>query len=91
VKEERYSLDKKALIDLLSDSLHLIVLHYAIWFNEMEHQLGLDKAIAVDELVWPQALSTIVDRVAKRLKIPLEEDGTAKILADASKGTSSIF
>ena len=74
MKQERNKLDKKALIELVFDSLHLITLHYGIWFRETEHQLGLDKAIEADDIAWKRILPIILDRVTKRLKIPTENN-----------------
>lgn len=83
IKRGRFSLDTNALIDLFFESFHIITLHYAFWFNETEHQLGLDKALTVDEIVWPQVLSATVHRITTRLK----ENDNMKILATASKET----
>jgi len=84
VKEERYKLDKEELLDLFSDSIHLILLHYGLWFRETEHQIGLDKAIAADGIVWKQLLPIIMGRIAQRLNLPMK-DGNLDILATLSK------
>lgn len=81
VKEEWYNLDREELIELVSDSLHLIVLHYGIWFDETERQLGLDRAIEIDDAVWKRLLPVVLERVSKRLQIPTKSG----ILADATK------
>ena len=84
MEEERYKLDKRTLIDLLFDSLHLQMLHYGLWFRETEHQIGLDKAITADEIAWKQILSTSLRRISKSLGIPMKDD-TLELLADLSK------
>ena len=84
VKPERYELDNKELIDLIIDSLHLVALHYGIWFRETERQLGLDKAIEVDDAVWDRVLPVMLDRVAKRFNLPVK-NGIPEFLANASK------
>jgi len=84
MKEELYKLDKKTLIDLFFDSVHLTMMHYGLWFGETEHQVGLDKAIAADDIVWERLLPTIIRRLAKRLDIPLKDD-TPELLANLSK------
>ncbi len=84
IKQERHELDKKNLIELIFDSLHLIVLHYGIWFRETEHQLGLDKAIEVDDIAWKRILPIMLDRVTKRLKIPTK-DSIPEFLTSATK------
>ena len=84
MKQEQHELDKKALIESIFDSLHLITIHYGIWFRETEHQLGLDKAIEADDIAWKRILPLILDRVTKRLKIPTE-DNIPESLTNATK------
>jgi len=84
MEEERYKLDKGKLIDLFFDSVHLMILHYGLWFRETEHQIGLDKAIMADEIAWKQILSTSLRRIAKRLNIPMKDD-TIEFMANLSK------
>ena len=83
MKEERYKLDKGMLIDLFFDYIHLLMLHYGLWFRETEHQLGLDKAIEADGMVWKQFLPIFMGRVAERLEIPMK-GGTFEFLANMS-------
>jgi len=84
VEQEHYKLDNKTLIGLIFDSLHLIAIHYGIWLRETEHQLGLDKAIAADDMVWKKVLPIMVDRVASRLGIPAQE-GVPELFTKATK------
>jgi len=66
--------DKKQLLQLIFDSLHLTLLHYGLWFHETEHQIGLDKAIEADFQVWDQFLQTTLSRVTQTLNISLVGD-----------------
>jgi len=84
VKQELYKLDNKALIGLIFESLHLIAIHYGTWFRETEHQLGLDKAIEVDDIVWKELLPIMLGRVTKRFRIPTE-DNIPEFLTNATK------
>ena len=84
MKQDMDKLDSKALIELIFDSLHLIVLHYATWFWETEHQLGLHKAIEADDIAWKQILPIILGRVTHRLGIPAK-DGIPKSLLNIPK------
>ena len=84
MKEEQLKLDKKELVDQIFEALHIIILHYGIWFRETEHQLGLDKAIDVDDIAWKRIFPIIVNRVATRLNIPTK-DGIPEILTNATK------
>ena len=84
MREERHSPDKRELIDLIFDSLHLMALHYGIWFGETERRLGLEKAIEVDDVVWGRALPIMLERIARRCKVPTE-DGIPEFLAGMDK------
>ena len=84
MEQELNKLDKRTLIDLFFDSAHLMALHYALWFRETEHQIGLDKAIIADDIAWKQILPTIVSRIAQRLKIPMKDD-TLELFANLDK------
>ena len=37
-------LDQEALVRLTVDLLQRLVLHHGMWFNEVKHQMGLEKA-----------------------------------------------
>jgi len=84
MQDELRNLDKKTLIDLFFDYFHLTLLHYGLWFKETEYQIGLDKAIVADDMVWKRILPATIKRFARRLKIPVK-DGTLGLLADLSK------
>ena len=84
MKQERLKLDKKTLVELIFDSLHLITIHYGIWLRETEHQLGLDKAIEVDNIAWKRVLPIMLDRVTKRFKIKTK-DSIPEFLTNATK------
>ena len=84
MRQERHSPDRRELIDLIFDSLHLIALHYGIWFGETERRLGLEKAIEVDDVVWGRALPIMLARIARRFKVP-NEDGIPEFLAGMDK------
>jgi len=48
------------------------MLHYGLWFRETEHQLGLEKAIAADAVVWDKVLTATIKRIAGGMKSPLK-------------------
>lgn len=91
MENERHKLDKRTLIDLFFDSLHLVMLHYGLWFRETEHQIGLDKAIIADGIVWKQLLPIIIKRIAQRLEIPMEDDGLALLTSMSKEGLSNLL
>ncbi|MFC1961449.1 DUF6125 family protein [Chloroflexota bacterium] len=92
MKEELVSLEKGELLDLIYDSLHRIAVHYGLWFAETEHQLGLDKTIEVDDIVWRRLLPVVLGRIARRLDLPTKdflaeatEKKLSELLADMEK------
>ena len=84
MKQELDKLDNETLLELIFDSLHLIVLHYGTWFRETEHQIGLDKAIEADDIAWKRILPIILGRVTERLRIPTK-DGIPESLTNATR------
>jgi len=56
-------LDNPALGRLAVDMLRRSLVHYGIWFNEVDHQLGLEKALQVEDEVfgkyWPLAVKRL--------------------------------
>ncbi len=76
--------DNRDLIDLFFESLHLITLHYGLWFSETERKRGLDRAIDIESRVWPRVLPAVLDRLAARLGTPTAE-GVPAVLAGASR------
>ena len=83
-KEDLTDDGKEALIDSFFESLHAIIIHYGLWFRETEHQLGLDKASDIDDIVWEKLLPTVVKRIAKRIGVKLT-DGIPSIIEDMSR------
>jgi hypothetical protein len=71
--------DKQTLINSIFDSLHLTLLHYCFWFHETEHQLGLEKAIEADAIVWDQILATTIRRIAEGMGVPVKNGVPASI------------
>lgn len=66
MNQELEELDNNTLIKLIFESVHLVALHYGIWFRELEHQIGLDKTLEADDIVWKQVLPGLLERIGKR-------------------------
>ena len=93
MNQELYNLDKKTLISLIFDSLHLTAIHYGLWFNEAERQLGMEKAVELDDMVWEKLLPIMLGRLAKRLDVPMLEEASKEelvaVLTDVAKNWSA--
>ncbi len=64
------SLEKLGQIELAQyaiETLRRIILHYGIWFNEINHQLGLEEAIRIEEKVSSSIIPITINRLSKTL------------------------
>jgi hypothetical protein len=52
---------------LVADFFHRTVVHYGLWFAEVRHQLGLEKAIELLSNVFPRSSGIQVKRLGKTL------------------------
>jgi hypothetical protein len=78
--------DQETLVQLVVDAFRRTVVHYGHWFAQVEHQLGMEKALAVEEDVWRASLANQVQRLGKTLDFPVE-DGIPAVLNSFSKET----
>jgi hypothetical protein len=65
--------DRDLMLDLAMDAIRRIVLHYGMWFAQVEHQLGLEKAFEVEEAVWLKTLENQMGRIGKVLGFSTSE------------------
>ena len=63
------SLPKETLIDLLEDQAKNWLAHDGLWFQAVEKQYGLDKAIELDIEAWIRFTQIEARRIMKRLGI----------------------
>ena len=71
--------DQELLVRMVMDGFRRIIIHYGAWFAEVEHQVGLEKALAVEDDVWQTSVGTQLDRLGKTLGFPTE-NGIPSIL-----------
>ena len=38
-------LDNENTVRFVLDMFHRIIIHYGLWFNEIKHQMGMEKAL----------------------------------------------
>ena len=75
------NMDKSLKSKLLVDMFMRIVVHYGLWFTEVRHQMGMEKALEVLEKATGKSLSIGMEKIAKVLDFELE-DGLPKSLLD---------
>ena len=49
-------LNQEQLAELVIDLLHRLVVHHGLWFIEVEHQMGMEKALEVIKATSEKAL-----------------------------------
>ena len=57
--------DMEDLSPLIMDMLHRIVVHHTLWFREVEHQLGFEKALEAMDNVYSKSSSIHMKRLAQ--------------------------
>ncbi len=58
---------KEKAIARVVDGLRLSLIHYGIWFKEVEYQLGLQSAMELEEQTWQTVFPIIMKRLARVL------------------------
>lgn len=85
-KEFFVEMDNEMLVRMVMDGFRRTVIHYGAWFAEVAHQVGLDKAMAVEDAVWQASVGNQVDRLGKTLNFPTE-NGIPAVLTTLPKET----
>jgi len=65
-RENLNSLSKEALIDLLEDSAKNWLAHDGLWFQAVERQYGMEKAIELDTEAWISFTQIEAKRIMRR-------------------------
>jgi hypothetical protein len=60
-------LSKADLLKLVPDFLHRIIIHYALWFTEVRHQMGMPKALEMLDRVLERNLGIQMGRLGQTL------------------------
>lgn len=55
------------------DMCHRMTVHHTLWFREVEHQLGFEKALNVMDYAWKQTRKAAVRRLAAQFHFPEQE------------------
>ncbi len=73
-------LSKKENAKLILDFFHRTMMHHAMWFAEVQHQLGTEKAYKILEEAWEKSYSVQMSRIAKILDFEVEDNIPAPFL-----------
>ncbi|OQY57924.1 MAG: cytosolic protein [Desulfobacteraceae bacterium 4572_88] len=72
MKEYIEQADDELLPRLVIDAFRRIVVHYGYWFAQVEHQLGMEKAMNVEQEVWDASIGNQLKRLGKTFGFPVE-------------------
>jgi len=79
-QDELKGLGKAELGKIAVDFLRRSALHYGLWFNEVRHQLGLEKAITTEAAVFEKYYPIALKRLSSTLDFEIK-DGLPAALA----------
>ena len=72
--------NKKEMAELLLDFFHRITMHHAMWFSEVKHQMGEEKAFKALDTALTQSRNIQLKRLSKVLGFEMEENIPAPLL-----------
>lgn len=73
-------LDNRELARFVIDMGHRIVMHHALWFREVEHQLGFERALEILESAYTNSYSIQMKRLSKTLGFDMDDGIPAPLL-----------
>lgn len=74
------NIGKEDKAKLIIDFFHRTMMHHAIWFAEVQHQMGSEKALKVMDKAWQKSYSIQMKRLGKILGFENEEAGPQALL-----------
>ncbi|KJS32722.1 MAG: cytosolic protein [Desulfatitalea sp. BRH_c12] len=83
-KDRIDDLSKDELLKVLPDFMHRIVIHYALWFTEVRHQMGMPKALEMLSAVFEKNMGLQMKRLGKTLGFEVV-DGLPAALTNLDK------
>ncbi len=69
------TLDQETLVRLVIDLFHRTLVHYGLWFREVDHQMGQAAATRLEDDVFRSSFATQMQRLAKLLGFEVDEAG----------------
>ena len=66
-------LDHEQTAKLVLDMFHRIIIHYALWFDEIKHQMGMEKALDILQIASKRGYDIQMKRLAKVLGFEMRD------------------
>jgi len=82
--EEPEDLSHEDMARFVLDMFHRIIVHHTLWFREVEHQMGMKKALDIMKVAYNDSYNIQMNRLAKVLGFEMK-DGIPMALLDMSK------
>ncbi len=67
-------LNQSELARFVVDVFRRTILHYGFWFNEVQHQLGMEEVLRTEEEVSAKIFPIIIGRLSKAVGFEIEDD-----------------
>ena len=67
-------LDHEATAKLVIDLFHRIIIHHALWFTEVRHQMGMEKALDTLQIAFDRSYGIQMNRLAKVLGFGMKDN-----------------
>ncbi len=75
-------LDQQKRAELVLDMMHRVMVHYTLWFREIEHQMGFEKAMKAMDYTWKKVRKNAVVRLSKELGQEASAEGIPQAFLD---------
>lgn len=82
--EKPEDLSQNEMARLIIDLLHRTIVHHTLWFREVEHQLGMSKALELMDEVWGKSYPIQMKRLSEIFGFTLK-DGMPAVLLTKDK------
>ncbi|HKK90425.1 MAG TPA: DUF6125 family protein [Desulfobacteraceae bacterium] len=66
--------DQEMLLKMVVDSFRRVVVHYGQWFAQVEHQVGTEKAMEIENRVWDVNFNNQLKRLGKTLGFEIDNN-----------------
>ncbi|WP_319522861.1 DUF6125 family protein [uncultured Desulfosarcina sp.] len=89
--ETTENLDQEQTARLVMDVMHRTIIHYALWFTEIRHQMGMEKALEALSVASEKSLGIQLKRLSKILGFDLQDGIPAPLLNMDKKDLSALL
>ncbi len=85
------ALPEEKIARLVMDFMHRTIIHYALWFTEIRHQLGMEKALAALSVASEKSIGIQLNRLSKILGFKMQDAIPAPLLQMEKKDLLALL